>query len=65
MPQVRKIVHGAAPSNYTFNSLIDGIVNSDAFRRQGPEEHKPAQTPKQTVASSTTNGAAAAAHLSR
>lgn len=62
MPQVRQIVAGAAASNYTFGSLIDGVVQSDAFRRQGPEEHKPAQTPKQTVARSSTSAAAAAAH---
>lgn len=37
MPQVRQIVHNAAASNYTFASIITGIVNSDAFRRQGPE----------------------------
>jgi mono/diheme cytochrome c family protein len=39
MPQVRQIVNGAAAGNYTFGTLINGIVNSDAFRRQGPEEH--------------------------
>jgi mono/diheme cytochrome c family protein len=37
MPQVRKIVHDAAASNYTAAALITGIVNSDAFRRQGPD----------------------------
>jgi len=37
MPQMRKIVRDAAASNYTFASLITGIVNSDAFRRQGPD----------------------------
>jgi Protein of unknown function (DUF1585) len=47
MPQVRQIVNGAAANNYTFGALINGIVNSDAFRRQGPEEHE--QT-TQTVA---------------
>ena len=47
MPQVREIVKDASASNYTLASLINGIVNSDAFRRQGPEEHKPAT---QTVA---------------
>jgi hypothetical protein len=40
MPQVRKIVHAAAASNYTFASIITGIVNSDAFRRQGPESQQ-------------------------
>lgn len=50
MPEVRRIVREAAASQYTMNSLILGIVNSDAFRRQGPEEHKPAA---QAVASTT------------
>jgi hypothetical protein len=36
MPQVRGIVRGAAKDNYKLSSLILGIVNSDAFRRQGP-----------------------------
>lgn len=40
MPQVRKIVRDAAASNYTFASLIQGVVSSDAFRRQGPEKHR-------------------------
>jgi hypothetical protein len=35
MPQVRGIVRSAAKSNYTLSSLVVGIVNSDAFRRQG------------------------------
>ena len=39
MPQVRQIVREAAAKNYTLGALITGIVNSDAFRRQGPEEH--------------------------
>jgi hypothetical protein len=37
MPQIRKIVHEAAADNYTLGALITGIVNSDSFRRQGPE----------------------------
>jgi mono/diheme cytochrome c family protein len=35
MPQVRAIVRGAANDNYKLSSLILGIVNSDAFRKQG------------------------------
>jgi mono/diheme cytochrome c family protein len=62
MPQVRQIVRDAAASNYTFSSLINGVVNSDAFRRQGPEERKQPAQPKQTVASSVTSGSAAAPH---
>lgn len=57
MPQVRQIVRDAAAKNYTFASIVTGIVNSDAFRRQGPEEKK--QTPKQTVAA-TAGGTTAA-----
>jgi len=44
MPQVRKIVSDAAASNYTLGALITGIVNSDAFRRQGADV-KPKQAP--------------------
>jgi mono/diheme cytochrome c family protein len=36
MPQVRAIVRGAAKDNYKLSSLILGVVNSAAFRRQGP-----------------------------
>ena len=35
MPQVRAIVRGAAKDDYKLSSLILGIVNSDAFRKQG------------------------------
>ena len=47
MPRVRQIVKDAGTKNYRFSALVKGIVNSDAFRRQGPEEH---ETPRQTVA---------------
>ena len=58
MPQVRKIVRDAAASNYTAAALITGIVNSDEFRRQGPEEKaKPA--PGLKVASTDQSGTAA------
>jgi hypothetical protein len=36
MPQVRAVVRGAAKENYKFSSIVLGIVNSDAFRKQGP-----------------------------
>jgi hypothetical protein len=39
MPQVRQIVRDAAANNYTLAAIVTGIVNSDAFRRQGPEAH--------------------------
>src|SRR5207253_239952 len=37
MPQVRAIVRGAAKYNYRLSSIILGMVNSDSFRKQGPE----------------------------
>jgi hypothetical protein len=36
MPQVRTIVRGSAKDNYKLSSIVLGIVNSDAFRKQGP-----------------------------
>jgi mono/diheme cytochrome c family protein len=36
MPQVRSVVRAAAKDNYKFSSIVLGIVNSDAFRKQGP-----------------------------
>ena len=38
MPQVRKVVRDAKKDNYTLASLVLGIVNSDAFRKQGLPE---------------------------
>jgi len=42
MPQVRAIVRAAgknndAKDNYKLSSIVLGIVNSDSFRKQGPE----------------------------
>src|SRR5665213_3685347 len=36
MPQVRAVVRGAAKDHYKFSSIVLGIVNTDAFRKQGP-----------------------------
>jgi len=36
MPQVRAVVRGAAKDNYKFSSIVLGIVNTPAFRKQGP-----------------------------
>jgi mono/diheme cytochrome c family protein len=44
MPQVRGVVRGAAKDNYKFSSIVLGIVNTDAFRKQGP-----AAAPKEDV----------------
>jgi hypothetical protein len=34
MPQVRAVVRGAAKDNYRLSSIVLGIVNSEAFRKQ-------------------------------
>jgi hypothetical protein len=36
MPQVRAVVRNAAKDNYTLSSIVQGIVQSEAFRKQGP-----------------------------
>jgi hypothetical protein len=38
MPQVRGIVRAAAKDNYKLSSIVLGIVNSNAFRKQGAEK---------------------------
>ena len=38
MPQVRAIVRAAAKENYKLSSIVLGIVNSDAFRKQASRE---------------------------
>ena len=43
------IVRGAAKDNYKFSSLVLGIANSDAFRKQGLAV-VPKQTEVKTVA---------------
>ena len=45
MPQVRAVVRGAANDNYTLSSIVQGIVRSDAFLKQGSaDSHQPAGT---------------------
>lgn len=56
MPEVRQIVRTAAANRYRFADLIVGVVNSDAFRRQGPEVPRVA-TPPTKVASNMSGGA--------
>jgi hypothetical protein len=43
MPQVRAIVRGAKKDNYKLSSLVLGIVNSEAFRKQGVAQAKQAK----------------------
>ena len=40
MPQVRAVVRGAAKDHYTLQSIVQGIVRSDAFLKQGPAAPK-------------------------
>ncbi len=54
MPQVRQIVREAAAGNYKFSALINGIVNSAAFQRQGPEEHSPTVASRIDIGATTT-----------
>jgi hypothetical protein len=42
MPQVRGVVRQATKQNLTLASIVLGIVNTDAFRRQGPAAAPPA-----------------------
>jgi hypothetical protein len=35
LPQVRTVVRGAAKDQYTLASIVQGIVRSDAFVKQG------------------------------
>ena len=48
MPQVRAVVRAAAKDNYKFSSIVLAIVNTDAFRKQGP-----AAAGKQSVVTSS------------
>jgi hypothetical protein len=50
MPQVRAIVRKSAKDNYKLSSIILGIVNSDAFRKQGPGVDSNTSAVKTTVA---------------
>jgi len=49
MPQIRAVVRGAAKDNYKFSSIVLGIVNTNAFRKQGPA---PAPAPKEEAVKS-------------
>jgi mono/diheme cytochrome c family protein len=50
MPQVRKVVRNAKKDDYTLLSLVLGVVNTDAFRKQGPEVAAPKQNAVATAA---------------
>jgi hypothetical protein len=49
MPTVRAIERGAKDEGLTFEALVMGVVNSDAFRRRAPPEGLPKTTTAQVV----------------
>jgi hypothetical protein len=55
MPTVRRIVREAAGKNYTFESLVLGVVRSDAFRKRAPASPPaPGQKPALVTAQAAT-----------
>jgi hypothetical protein len=50
MPTVRRIVRSAKEQNLTFESIVLGVVNSDAFRRRAPAAPLPKATTAQVAA---------------
>jgi len=62
MPQIRQIVKNTATGGYRFNDLVLGVVNSEAFRRQGPEDRKQQPQQSKPTVASVTGGAATAQH---
>jgi len=57
MPAIRRIVHEAKGDNYRFESIVWGVVNSDAFRRRAPATPVPAMRTAQ-VAGNTSSSTA-------
>jgi hypothetical protein len=53
MPSVRRIVQDAKSQNSTFESIVLGVVNSDAFRRRAPAAPAPALKTASIDSSST------------
>jgi hypothetical protein len=53
MPAVRRIVRDAKARSYTFESIVMGVVNSDAFRRRAPAAPAPAHQTASIESSST------------
>jgi len=44
MPTVRRIVRESAPGGYRFSAILQGIIDSPAFRMRGPSEQPPEGT---------------------
>jgi mono/diheme cytochrome c family protein len=54
MPTVRRIAREAKAKNYTFESLVLGVVKSDAFRKRAPASPAPAPKPALVTAQAAT-----------
>jgi hypothetical protein len=54
MPTVRRIAREAKAKNYTFESLVLGVVKSDAFRKRAPSSPAPAPKPALVTAQAAT-----------
>jgi len=44
MPAVRKIVHSAEADKYRFESIVMGVISSDAFRKREASSTNPSQS---------------------
>ena len=58
MPTVRRIVRDAKADNYHFESIVYGVVNSDAFRRRAPAAAAPVTRTAKVAAKADTSSAA-------
>jgi len=61
MPTIRRIVREAKANNYTFESIVFGVVNSDAFRRRAPAAPAPVTRTAQVANNTSTVPAVATA----
>ena len=58
MPTVRRIVRDAKADDYRFESIVYGVVNSDAFRRRAPAAAAPVTRTAKVAAKADTSSAA-------
>jgi hypothetical protein len=56
MPTVRRIVRQAGADNYTFKSIVLGVVSSDAFRKRETEGGDKATVKTASNSSTRTGG---------
>jgi hypothetical protein len=58
MPTVRRIVREAAADDYRFESIVLGVITSDAFRKRAVDPPSPAQTSPRATARPRQSGPA-------